>query len=59
MFQVEKLEMVFQSTAYRKRGYNNLQEFFPYVEKRLENPVLRKIFEELLTVAGIKLEPEM
>lgn len=49
--QVDKLEMSFQAQAYQTRGLAKLEEFFPYVEKRLEDPALKKIFSKLLALA--------
>lgn len=48
--QIDRLEMGLQANLYEHLGYNGLNEFFPYVQSRLESPELKDIFDELLKV---------
>lgn len=45
--QVDRLEMALQANLYELTGHAGLEEFFPYVQKRLTSPELKEIFNEL------------
>ena len=48
--QIDHLEMALQANLYEHLNYTGLEEFFPYVQNRLESPELKDIFDELLKV---------
>ncbi len=47
VYQLDKLEMLFQAYIYQKEYGKDLSEFWEYVEKRIKNPELIKIMKDL------------
>jgi len=45
--ELDKLEMALQAMIHQKQGYENLEEFFPYVLKRLSIDKLKEIFNQI------------
>ena len=46
--QIDRLEMALQANLYERMNYNGLDEFFPYVQERINSPELKPIFEDIL-----------
>lgn len=46
--QVDRLEMVLQASLYKKLGFTNLDEFFPYVRERINSPELKPILDGIM-----------
>ncbi len=51
--QLDRLEMAFQASVYRQQGFENMSEFFASASAAIEDPVLRKLFEEVMAGPGI------
>lgn len=48
--QIDRLEMALQANLYERLNYKNLDEFFPYVQERINSPKLKSILESLLKI---------
>ena len=46
--QVDRLEMALQANLYERMNYEGLDEFFPYVEDRINSPELKPILEDII-----------
>ena len=42
--------MALQANLYERLNYKNLDEFFPYVQERINSPELKSILESLLKI---------
>ncbi len=54
VYELDRLEAIFQAIEYERKGNfsASLQEFFDYADARLRNPLLRKIFLQLMKESG-------
>lgn len=48
--EIDRLEMALQAAVYEKQGGYNLEEFFPYVQKRISRPEVKEILEDILRI---------
>ena len=48
LWQIDKIEMIIQALEYEKEQNKNLDEFFVNAQLQIENPLLKKIFGEIL-----------
>ena len=48
MKQVDRLEMALQANLYERMGYDGLDDFFHYVQKKINSPELKSIFNQVL-----------
>ncbi len=46
--QLDRLEMAFQASVYRQQGFEHMSEFFASAEAGIEDPILRRILDELM-----------
>lgn len=47
--QIDRLEMALQASLYEKINYGGLEEFFPYVQQKINSPELKPILEDILS----------
>jgi putative hydrolases of HD superfamily len=50
VYQIDKLEMLFQAVLYEYQGPYDLSEFFPDIRNRLKDPILKKLFEDAIKI---------
>jgi len=46
--QIDRLEMALQANLYERMNYQGLDEFFPYVQQRINSPELKPILDDIL-----------
>jgi len=46
--QIDRLEMALQANLYERMNYDELEEFFPYVQERISSPELKPILDDIL-----------
>lgn len=50
IYQMDRLEMAFQASVYELQGYGDAQEFFDNTRKRLSDPELIKLLDDLIAL---------